>query len=247
MRQSFAWLHVTEPGCLKVLFVSRDHGNITELELALRLRWPDAASTVVSDGRRLIDALACEPEIVFVSGDLPDIGLMDILKVVRDVTDVPLIVADERGDESTVVKALQLGADEYIRLPRNMMEITARAMALMRRAGNGNPRSEDAEIRCGDLLINPSERAVYLGAARLELTPTEFRLLHLFAKNRYVTLSQGFIQRVVWEGEQDGAEGLKKYIQRLRNKLGDDARDPVWIRTVRGVGYRLTAPAPVAA
>ena len=201
----------------------------------------------MSDERWLIDGLAREPEIVFVSGDLPGIGLMDILKVVRDVTDIPLVVADEREDESMVVKALQLGADEYIRLPRSMMEITARAMALLRRAGNGQPRSDDTQIRCGDLLINPSERAVYLGSARLNLTPTEFRLLHLLAKNRYVTLSQGFILRVVWEGDSDGGEGLKKFIQRLRRKLGDDARDPGWSRTVRGVGYRLTAPTFTAA
>ncbi len=75
------------------------------------------------------------------------------------------------------------------------------------------------------------------------LTPTEFKLLHLLARNRHMTLSQPFIHRVIWGDDVQVGETLKKYIQRLRRKLGDDARNPTWIKTVHGFGYRFSAPA----
>ena len=67
---------------------------------------------------------------------------------------------------------------------------------------------------------------------------------NLLAKNRNMTLSQGFIQRVIWSDDVEAGDTLKKYIQRLRRKLGDDARNPIWIKTVHGVGYRFNSPAP---
>ena len=71
-------------------------------------------------------------------------------------------------------------------------------------------------MSCGDLAINPGTREAFLASARLPLTPTEFKLLYLLAKNRHVTLSQRFIQRIVWAGDVDAGEALKKYVQRLR-------------------------------
>ena len=123
----------------------------------------------------------------------------------------------------------------------------ARAVALLRRVGLTKQRSDESPIRCGDLLINPATYEVYLGDSRLVLTPTEFKLLYLLAKNRHVTLTQEFIQRVIWSEEIEAGEALKKYIQRLRKKLGDDARNPIWIKTVHGVGYRFAASTSPAA
>ncbi|MDA0771118.1 MAG: helix-turn-helix domain-containing protein [Chloroflexi bacterium] len=77
------------------------------------------------------------------------------------------------------------------------------------------------------------------------LTPTEFKLLYLLAKNRHMTLSQEFIQRVIWADDIEAGDTLKKYVQRLRRKLGDDARNPIWIKTVHGVGYRFSSPTPI--
>ncbi len=88
----------------------------------------------------------------------------------------------------------------------------------------------------------PETFEAYMGPELVQLTPTEFKLLYLLAKNRHMTLSQGFIQRVVWNDDVQIGETLKKYIQRLRRKLGDDARNPTWIKTVHGVGYRFSAP-----
>ena len=93
-------------------------------------------------------------------------------------------------------------------------------------------------------MLNPSTYEVFLGEQRLILTPTEFRLLHLLAKNRHITLTQEYIQRAIWSDDIETGSTLKKYVQRLRKKLGDDARNPTWIRTVHGVGYRFSAEEP---
>ena len=125
------------------------------------------------------------------------------------------------------------------------MIVVARLVALMRRVGLSKHRSEEGPIFCGELVINPATYEVYLGSSRLLLTPTEFKLLHLLAKNRHMTLSQEFIQRVIWTDDIEAGDTLKKYVQRLRRKLGDDARNPTWIKTVHGVGYRFSSPSNI--
>ena len=122
------------------------------------------------------------------------------------------------------------------------MEVMARVVALLRRVGLTKQVGQDTPMLCGDLLINPATYEVFLGSNGLALTPTEFKLLHLLAKNRHMTVSQELIQRVIWDDEIGAGPTLKKFIQSLRRKLGDDARHPAWIKTVRGVGYRFSSP-----
>ena len=233
---------------MEVRFFSRDGETVEQLALALQMRWPDLTTLVASQADVGFSQIEqSEPELVMICGDLPDLDRWAAIKGVREFSDVPVIVAAEGDGELEVVKALELGADDHIRLPSNLMEVMARVVALMRRVNRTRQKSEGSPIRCGDLQINPDTHEAYLGTTRLVLTPTEFRLLHLLAQNRHVTLPQAFIQRVVWSDDAEGGMALKKYIQRLRRKLGDDARNPDWIKTVHGVGYRFAAPASSAA
>ncbi len=91
------------------------------------------------------------------------------------------------------------------------------------------------------LVIDPVTYEAHLHGRPLGLTPTEFRLLHLFAKNEQLTLAQEMIKRELWADRAGASATLKKYVQRLRRKLGDDAKDPGWISTVHGVGYRFNS------
>jgi DNA-binding response OmpR family regulator len=233
---------------VKVLFFSQDTNKVEQLVLALRLRWPDLRPLVASDGKTALDVVENEsPELAVLCEDLPDMSIAAAIKEIRRFSDIPLMVAAEGDDEMAVVRALELGSDDYIRLPCDLMEVMARVVALMRRVGLTKQRSDEVPIRCGDLLINPATYEVFLSATRLMLTPTEFKLLYLLAKNRHMTLSQEFIQRVIWADDIEAGEALKKYIQRLRRKLGDDARNPTWIKTVHGIGYRFSSPTPSAA
>ena len=231
---------------MKVLFFSQDGERVEQLVLALRLRWPDLKPLVVSQGGVGIQVVEQEePDLVMMCEDLPDLTMWQAIREVRRFSDIPLIVASECRDEMDVVKAIELGADDYINMPCNLMIVVARIVALMRRVGLSRDRSEESPIFCGDLVINPATYEVYLKNERLMLTPTEFKLLYLLAKNRHMTLSQEFIQRVIWADDIEAGDTLKKYIQRLRRKLGDDARNPIWIKTVHGVGYRFSSPTPI--
>ena len=233
---------------MKVLFFSHDGDKVEQLGLALRLRWPDLRPLIASEGRVGLEVIEREePDITIICEDLSDLTVWETIKEIRRFSDVPIIVALESQGEMEVVKALEQGADDFIRLPCNLTEFMARAVALVHRVGLTKQRSDESPIRCGELLINPATYEVYLGSSRLVLTPTEFKLLYLLAKNRHVTLSQEFIQRVIWSEEIEAGEALKKYIQRLRKKLGDDARNPIWIKTVHGVGYRFAASTSPAA
>jgi DNA-binding response OmpR family regulator len=230
---------------MKVLFFCQDGTKVEQLVLALRLRWPDLRPLVASQGTVGLQVIEQEePSMVMLCEDLPDLGIWQTIREIRRFSDIPVILAVEGSEQPDmdVVKAIELGADDYISMPCNLMIVMARVVALMRRVGISKQRNDETPIQCGELMIDPATYEVFLGDVRLVLTPTEFKLLYLLAKNRHMTLSQEFIQRVIWSDEIEAGDTLKKYIQRLRRKLGDNARNPIWIKTVHGVGYRFSSP-----
>ena len=232
---------------MKVLFFSRETAAVEEIALALRLRWPNLQPMVVAKGGKGLYVIEQqEPELVVVCEHLADMSIWQIIKEVRRFADTPIVVATQLDNELDTVKALEMGADDYISMPCSMMVLMARVVAVLRRVGVAKREGVDTPIRCGELMIDPTNYEVFLGAKRVILTPTEFKLLYLLGKNRHVTLSQDFIRRGIWADDTQTGDSLKKYIQRLRRKLGDDARDPKWIKTVHGLGYRLTTPMSAA-
>jgi DNA-binding response OmpR family regulator len=231
---------------MKVLFFCQDGAKVEQLVLALRLRWPDLQPEIAPRaylGFQILEEQ--EPDLVMLCENPPDMDIWQAIKETRRFSDIPIVVAVEGGDELGVVKAIEAGADDYIRMPCNMMVVMARVAALMRRVSLTRQQAEEGTIQCGELVINPATYEAYLGPSRLSLTPKEFQLLYLLAKNRRTVLSQEFIRRVIWADESEAGDTLKKYVQRLRHKLGDDARNPTWIKTVHGVGYRFSMPGSV--
>jgi DNA-binding response OmpR family regulator len=105
-------------------------------------------------------------------------------------------------------------------------------------------RESEGPLSSGKLFINPATYEVYLGEERVTLTSTEFRLLHLLVKNRGMVVAHQTLERALWGEDVDSSRLVKKYVQRLRRKLGDDAREPQWIASVHGVGYRFIGPPP---
>ena len=164
---------------------------------------------------------------------LPDTDGLEVCRKLRAAGSVPILMLTAKGDPMDRVVGLELGADDYIGMPCNLMVMLARVVAIMRRKSLTKQRNGENTLTCGELTIDQANYEACLGSERLALTPTEFRLLCLLAKNRHMTLTQEFIQRVIW-GDDDiqVGEAIKKYIQRLRRKLGDDARNPRWIKTI---------------
>ena len=132
-------------------------------------------------------------------------------------------------------------------MPVDLIEVMARVMALLRRVSITRRQSSEGRMMCGELIVNPATHEVFKGSNQEALTLTEFKLLYLLAKNRHVTVTQRHIQRSIWAADGDAAATVKKYIQRLRGKLDDDPHNTRWIRTVHGVGYRLSVSSPTVA
>ena len=120
------------------------------------------------------------------------------------------------------------------------MELLARITAVLRRSQVRASEGAGEALRVGDLLICPASYEVYLDERPVHLSPTEFRLLHTLVRHRGVVVTHGVLQQAIWGDVSGGTpEVVKKYVQRLRRKLGDDPAHPHWIVTLPGVGYRF--------
>ncbi len=146
------------------------------------------------------------------------------------------------GGDMEVVTALQQGADDYIRIPCELTELMARVWAILRRAGFITRQEGEKPVRSGELLVNPPTYQVFLGDQRVVLTPTEFKLLHLLVRNRGTVVSHQTLGTTLWGDQVDSSGLVKKYVQRVRRKLGDTAQEPCWIVSIHGTGYRFIGP-----
>ncbi len=180
--------------------------------------------------------------MVILQADLPDVPLTKAIGAIRGFSNVPMLVLSQLKGETELVMALESGADDYVRLPFELTELMARVWALLRLATANSYDGGTSMIRSGDLLMNPATYEVFLGKQQVMLTSTEFRVLFLLAQNLGSVMSHPSMERTLW-GEGVNSPGLlKKYVQRIRQKLGESAEYSAWIATVHGVGYRFTGP-----
>ncbi|HZX49716.1 MAG TPA: response regulator transcription factor [Candidatus Paceibacterota bacterium] len=227
---------------MKAVFIGGDGRTCEIATLAMRLRWPDVSPVTMPTAVEGLETVEREsPDVVLLHPDFDDLTLAKAIQELRGFTNVPLLVLGRKGDEMELVTSLELGADDYIRLPCDLTEIMIRIWALLRRAGG----ESEGPLRSGHLFVNPATYKVFLGECRVFLTPAEFLLLHLLMKNRGIVMPLQTLERALRHEYVDVNSGLvKKYVQRLRRKLGDNAWEPLWIDNVYGVGYRFVGPPP---
>jgi DNA-binding response OmpR family regulator len=232
---------------MKGVFIGASARTAEIAALSVRLRWPDAAFFSANTATQGLELVEQEwPNILLLHPDFSDMPYSRAIKDLRGFSNVPLLVLAHQGDEMEAVSSLELGADDYVRLPCDLTELTARVSALLRRAGHVAAQEPESPLLSGRLLVNPATYEAFLGQERLLLTTTEFRLLHLLVKNWGIVVGRQTLERTLWGEEMDSYGLVKKYVQRLRQKLGDDAREPYWIASVHEVGYRFIGPAPRA-
>ena len=228
---------------MKAVFIGGDVRTCEVATLAMRLRWPDVAPVIAATAGEGLEAVEREsPDVVLLHPDFSDLTLAKTIQEMRRFTNVPLLVLGREGDEMEVVTSLELGADDYVRLPCDLTEIMVRIWALLRRVGVHPSHESEGPLSSGRLFINPATYEVFLNQQRVSLTSTEFRLLHLLIKNRGTVVAHQTLERALWGDQVDSSRLVKKYVQRLRRKLEDDAREPMWIASVHGVGYRFIGP-----
>ena len=175
------------------------------------------------------------PDIVILDVMLPDMDGFAVCRKVRESSRVPIIMLTARGDVTDRIVGLELGADDYVAKPFEPRELMARMQAVLRRGASAV--TED-RVRVGPLEVNWTTCAARLGGQLLSLTSAEFELLGLFVRNRGRVLSRDRIieetRGIDWEAYDRSIDVL---VSRVRQKLGDDPKQPTFIRTVRGLGY----------
>jgi two-component system KDP operon response regulator KdpE len=181
-----------------------------------------------------------EFDLIILDLGLPDRSGISVIEEVRKTSSVPIIVLSVRNDEAGKVKALELGADDYITKPFGMAELVTRIRVALRHRYQA--QGTQPLLRAGDLEIDLVNRRVARAGHEIKLSPTEYEILHLLAEHAGKILTHDFILRKVWgDDKADDVQYLRVYVRALRQKLGDKVGQNETIRTETGIGYRLTA------
>lgn len=169
---------------------------------------------------------------------LPDGSGYDVCKKIKAEGDLPVIFLTAYDDEVNVVMGFELGADDYIAKPFRVKELLVRIKSVLRRY---NKESADGIIKLKDIIINTNEAKVYKNSSEIVLTAMEYRLLLILLNNRGQVLSRNQLLENIWDIDGDFVEDntLTVYIKRLRDKIEEEPNKPVYIKTVRGLGYMI--------
>ncbi|GAB7182887.1 response regulator transcription factor [Kitasatospora sp. Ki12] len=179
-------------------------------------------------------------DLVILDLGLPDLDGSEALKMIRGLTDVPVIISTARDDEAEIVRLLNDGADDYLVKPFSGEHLSARMAAVLRRFGSGAAPVAQV-LRVGGLAIDLQRREASLDGRRLDLTRREFDLLAFLAARPGVVVPRKEILAEVWQQTYGGDQTIDVHLSWLRRKLGETASNPYYLHTVRGVGVRLEA------
>jgi DNA-binding response OmpR family regulator len=225
-----------------VLLVEDDHAVRGALQRSLT----DLGHTVQATGTAL-EALrrvaASPPDLIVLDLGLPDLDGADALRMLRGITDTPIIIATARDNEAEIVRLLRAGADDYMVKPFSSAHLDARVASVLRRTGRAT-RTEPVVIEIGGLRVDIGERQAYLDGTVLALTRKEFDLLAYLAARPGQVVSRRELLEEVWRQPSIGEDQtIDVHLYWLRRKLGESAAEPKYLHTVRGVGIKLLAPA----
>lgn len=229
------------------LLVVEDEPTIRDL-LAASLRFAGFAVTSVSTGAEAVAAAVHEPpHLVLLDVMLPDMDGFEVLRRLRERSrpvaggrsgHVPVLFLTARDGAADKINGLSLGGDDYVTKPFDLQELIARIRAVLRRAGGS---ADAGTLRVDDLELSPERHEVLRAGRPVQISPTEFRLLHLLMENADLVLSKSQILEHVWQYDFGGDTSIvESYISYLRRKV--DTGDGKLIHTVRGVGYVLRTP-----
>jgi two-component system, OmpR family, KDP operon response regulator KdpE len=186
----------------------------------------------------LAQANARRPDLILLDLGLPDRDGLDVIRRVRESSQMPIVVLSARGQENDKIAALDLGADDYIAKPFGVGELLARIRAALRRSAPLAP--EGASLRFGRVEIDPGKRIIKVDGEEVHLTPNEYKLLQVLIKYPGKVLTQRQLLNEVWGPNHiDQAQYLRVYIAQLRRKLESDPARPKHLQTEPGIGYRL--------
>jgi DNA-binding response OmpR family regulator len=181
------------------------------------------------------------PDIVVLDLGLPDVDGLQVLRMLRGISQVPVIVATARDDDASVVDALDSGADDYVVKPFSSEQLEARLRAVLRRVGSGPAASSVLSI--AGLRVDLGSRVATVDGRPLDLSPKEFDLLAYLAERPDKVITKRELLAEVWRQPFGGPDKtVDVHLSWLRRKMGETAQEPRYLHTVRGVGVKLVAP-----
>ncbi len=194
----------------------------------------------VRDGRAALFTFRHEhPDVVILDVQMPEMNGWEAARLIRKESGVPLVFLTARVDDIDQITGLEIGADDYITKPFSPRVVVARVRALLRRVGEDG-LSESTVYRVGGLELNPETRIVTRDGARVDLTPSEFTLLQtLITRPGRVFTRMELLDIVQGEAYAAYERTIDVHVKNLRIKIEDDPRDPRYVETVYGVGYRM--------
>jgi DNA-binding response OmpR family regulator len=216
-----------------------DDSDIRRLVAAALARAGHDIETSSSALEGLRQVVSTSPDVVILDLGLPDLDGGELLRMLRAVSQVPVIVATARDDDASVVRLLDAGADDYIVKPYTAENLEARVRAVLRRGPGEGPEV----FTVGDLDIDRAGREARLEGRVLDLSPKEFDLLLLLVERSGRVVTKREMLAEVWREPYGGSERtVDVHLSWLRKKLGESASEPRYLQTVHGVGIKLTAP-----
>lgn len=221
------------------ILVVEDDPTVRNL-ITTTLKSNNYAYTTAANGEAAIAAATTQqPDIVFLDLGLPDLDGVEVIKRIRSWSQMPIIVISARSEDGDKVAALDAGADDYLTKPFSVTELLARLRVAQRRIATIESKPGDSVFHNGKLTVDYAAGCAYLNGEELKLTPTEYKLLCLLAKDAGKVLTHTYLTNKIWGSswESDMAS-LRVHMATLRKKLEKDAQTQ-YIQTHIGIGYRM--------
>ena len=225
---------------MKKILVVDDEKSIVK-GIKFSLEQDDMKVEVAYDGETALElAKANHYDMILLDIMLPGFSGLEVCQMIREFSDVPIIMLTAKGDDMDKILGLEYGADDYITKPFNILEVKARIKAIMRRTGNAKPKEEENPkiVESGDLKLDCESRRLFILGKEVNVTAKEFDLLELLVMNPNKVYSRENLLNLVWGYEYPGdVRTVDVHVRRLREKIEATPADPKYIHTKWGVGY----------
>ena len=181
-----------------------------------------------------------EVDLIILDIMMPQMNGIEAAFKIREEKNMPIIMLSAKSEDMDKISGLTAGADDYLTKPFNPLELIARVKSQIRRYKKYNQRAEHEIIQIGDLEINRSTRLVFVRGHEIRLTPKEFDILELLARHKGTVMSMGKIYEAVWQADALKSDStVMVHITKIREKIEDNPKKPIYIKTIWGVGYRI--------
>lgn len=229
---------------MRILIVDDDPPTVKWTSFLLR---DEGYEVITADnGRAALEMVErYSPDLIILDVMMPQIDGLEVCRRIRQTMDVPIIILSAKGETADKVTGLQLGADDYLAKPFEPAELLARIKAVLRRSevfsAVGDTKSQ---VAVGGVRLDPVNNRVILPEGReVDLTPIEFRLLHVLMRNAGRVLNHDYLLANAWGYDYEGySNQIAVYMRRLRAKIEKDPANPEYLITVRGLGYKFEKP-----